>query len=218
MLHFIADLHLDHKNILIYDKRPFATVEEMNEVIITRWNETVADQDEVWVLGDVCWGDNATKYIQVLKGHKHLVCGNHDDKTRKASGWASVQDYKYLRIREIKIPHSAIVLCHYPFASWRNSHHGSLHLHGHCHGTFQSIGKSMDVGCMLHDYRPISLDKVIQTLAAKPSVPHHLTPAELDEAHSQITKICETKLYDTEPGLLPSWGGATNADEPGGAD
>ena len=45
-----SDLHLGHANIIRYCRRPFADVDAMNEALIERWNDTVADGDEVWVL------------------------------------------------------------------------------------------------------------------------------------------------------------------------
>ena len=49
---YIADMHFGHKNILKYDKRPFADTGQMDEEIIRRWNERVGGDDTVYVLGD----------------------------------------------------------------------------------------------------------------------------------------------------------------------
>ena len=37
MIYYTADPHLGHQNIIHHCNRPFADVEEMNEVIIGNW-------------------------------------------------------------------------------------------------------------------------------------------------------------------------------------
>ena len=39
MIFYTSDLHLGHANVIRFDKRPFADVEEMDQYIITRWND-----------------------------------------------------------------------------------------------------------------------------------------------------------------------------------
>lgn len=77
---FSADLHLGHANIIDYCNRPFASVDEMNEAIIARWNERVAPGDTAWLLGDVAMGNRAETLplLARLNGRKYLVAGNHD--------------------------------------------------------------------------------------------------------------------------------------------
>jgi calcineurin-like phosphoesterase family protein len=77
---FISDTHFGHKKILEYEKesRPFNSVEEMNETIIDRWNNTVRYHDIVYHLGDFCFGRKHMEIAARLKGNKKLVLGNHD--------------------------------------------------------------------------------------------------------------------------------------------
>lgn len=77
---YTADPHLGHANIIDYCARPFATVTEMNETIITRWNERVEPDDTVWVLGDVALGpiEESLALVSRLNGYLMLVAGNHD--------------------------------------------------------------------------------------------------------------------------------------------
>lgn len=77
---FTSDTHFGHKNILEYEKvaRPFATIEEMHEVMIDRWNSVVAVNDIVYHLGDFCFGRHWLAIAKRLKGKKKLVMGNHD--------------------------------------------------------------------------------------------------------------------------------------------
>lgn len=38
---FTADMHFGHENVISFDRRPFETVEEMDEKLIRRWNAKV---------------------------------------------------------------------------------------------------------------------------------------------------------------------------------
>ena len=77
---FTADLHLGHANIIQYCDRPWPDADAMDRGLIERWNATVADDDEVWVLGDVAMGriEESLRLIGELHGTKLLVPGNHD--------------------------------------------------------------------------------------------------------------------------------------------
>ena len=56
MNYYIGDLHLFNRNQTDegrnYDRRPFATVEEMNQYILERWNAKINNGDTVYILGD----------------------------------------------------------------------------------------------------------------------------------------------------------------------
>ncbi|MEK6881133.1 MAG: hypothetical protein AABY22_16050, partial [Nanoarchaeota archaeon] len=57
------------------------------------------------------------------------------------------------------------ILCHFPFLTWNKSHHKSWSLHGHTHGTLDSLNefsRRLDVGVDAKhcNYSPISLDEV----------------------------------------------------------
>ena len=42
---YISDLHIGHENILRFDNRPFADVNEMNNKLIENWNARVRSDD-----------------------------------------------------------------------------------------------------------------------------------------------------------------------------
>ena len=57
MRFYIADCHFGHDKVRLLDGRPFASVEEMDEAMIVRWNERVRKKkDEVVILGVLCLG------------------------------------------------------------------------------------------------------------------------------------------------------------------
>lgn len=78
MIFYTADLHFHYLPVL--ESRHFDSIQEMDEVLISNWNESVSDEDTVYVVGDVGYNDNHVPCdaLSQLKGHKHLIRGNHD--------------------------------------------------------------------------------------------------------------------------------------------
>jgi calcineurin-like phosphoesterase family protein len=78
--YYTSDPHFGHANIIRFCDRPFPGVSAMNARLVQLWNETVTDEDTVWVLGDVALGalDESLEHVGRLAGHKILVPGNHD--------------------------------------------------------------------------------------------------------------------------------------------
>lgn len=160
---FTSDQHFGHKNIIDGCNRPFSSTEEMDSVIIQNWNSVVGKNDIVYTLGDFSFHKNevTTRYLNILNGEIHLIKGNHDARMKKhiRDKFSSVSDYKELRPTK----QSLIVMSHFPFLSWNKSHYGSIHLHGHCHGTINNEGvKRYDVGVDSNSFTPVSLDFIIE--------------------------------------------------------
>ena len=62
---YISDLHIGHENILRFDNRPFADVNEMNNKLIENWNARVRSDDTVYIpLTD----EQVEKLLQATKG------------------------------------------------------------------------------------------------------------------------------------------------------
>jgi calcineurin-like phosphoesterase family protein len=155
---FTSDTHFgDHRTLNIH-KRPFPSVQEMDEALIGSWNAMVGEGDEVWHLGDFArkLGD-VPGLLARLKGRKHLIRGNNDPKAiGAASGWESVADY-----REIEEDGHFLILCHYPFRSWNGQHRRSINLHGHSHGKLKPMPRQYDVGVDAQAFRPVTLGELL---------------------------------------------------------
>ena len=156
VLYFTSDHHIGHGAARGFYRRPFASVGEMDRVLVGRWNEVVEPEDEVWHLGDFAVRQSAERImslLKVLKGRKHLVTGNNDDAAvTKCVGWQSVQPYA-----ELTVGGTLLVLCHYPFRTWRDMGKGAVNLHGHSHGKLKPLGRQFDVGVDVWDFRPVRL-------------------------------------------------------------
>ena len=79
-IYLTSDLHLCHNKPFVYEARGFDSIEEMNEEYVKRWNDTVNEEDDVYVLGDLVLNDPEVgiEYLKKLKGKIHIVLGNHD--------------------------------------------------------------------------------------------------------------------------------------------
>lgn len=158
---FTADTHFGHGGALGFYRRPFASVAAMNEALIERWNATVGPGDEVWHLGDFAIRQPppiVAELLARLHGTKHLVTGNNDPAaTIGQPAWASVLPYA-----EIEVEGVSLVLCHYPFRSWRGMNKGSVDLHGHSHGRLKPLPRQYDVGVDVWDFRPVTLAAILE--------------------------------------------------------
>lgn len=173
--YYISDLHIGHLNCLKFDNRPFSSLEEMKQTIITNWNSVVSSKDTVYVLGDMFWNNNeAVEVLQQLNGSIYLIKGNHDRVNAEMTSYFT----KITNYLEIKDEGYNIVLCHYPIAHWHNSDHGTIHLYGHIHAgrdsrPFESYAELMrqqgfpykcfNVGCMMSymNYKPRTLKEIL---------------------------------------------------------
>lgn len=170
MIYFWSDTHFNHSNIIDYCSRPYKDVEEMNKDLIERWNSVVkSGEDEIYLLGDFAYGglDKIAPIFRALKGKKHLIIGNHDEKNSsviKHLWWSSAPSH--LRVVKYTRPLTGekvkVVLCHYPIESWPSAHHGALHLHGHCHGRLKrKVPHRWDAGVDVEPF-PRSIEHYIQ--------------------------------------------------------
>ncbi len=173
MIYFTGDTHFGHKNICQLSDRPYKSVEEMDEALINNWNKVVGDDDEVYHLGDISLtGKPRTREILTrLKGKIYLIRGNHEK-----AAMACKSRFEWIKsCFQLHMNEHYFVLFHYPIASWNGLHKGTIHLHGHSHGSYSVPGKIMDVGVDALGYKPISIDAVIEAMNKKEihSVDHH---------------------------------------------
>lgn len=125
---FTSDHHFFHRNILKYQSgyRPFTTVKEMNATLISRWNEKVSPDDDVYYLGDFTFSlapEQTSDLLSRLHGRKYLIRGNHDASWLESCGFQWAKDHHDLSLSGGG-PYadllSSVRLCHYPYidAEW----------------------------------------------------------------------------------------------------
>ena len=164
----ISDTHFNHANILNFKDshgnpvRPFSSVEEMNDVMIDRWNEVVKTSDKIYHLGDVFFGPKPwiEENWNRLNGKKRLIVGNHDD----IPYIASHRMFEKIEMWRM-FPEFNLLLTHVPV-------HGSVlgerrfkgipmtNVHGHIHNNPSPDGTYRCVCVEQIDYRPINIDEL----------------------------------------------------------
>ena len=181
---YISDLHIGHENVVRFDNRPFADVNEMNNKIIENWNGRVRTDDTVYILGDFIWAkeSNWPFFVGPLAGNKVLIRGNHDP--RQFSSTTKRMFQEITNLKEIKDDGRHVVMCHYPIPFFRAGFAPTAYmLYGHVHQTLEyeyllnlrktvkanstgygtPSGNFINVGCMMPymDYTPRTLDEII---------------------------------------------------------
>lgn len=145
MNYYISDLHLfcksQTKQGANYDNRPFETMDEMHNYILTRWNARVTNGDTVYILGDIALRGSYAPLIGLvaqLKGKKVLIRGNHDDTKdyRYAQLFDDILDYKEIT-ENVNGKAYKLCLMHYPILMWNGQHRGTILLYGHAHNSIE---------------------------------------------------------------------------------
>lgn len=141
MIYLISDTHFCQKSIIPYCKRPFGSIDEMNEKIIENWNSIITNKDTVYFLGDFSFGTpNETRDIcNRLNGYKIIIRGNHDRDTDveyfKEIGFSQVFDtpqrlYYTDQYSDMKY----VILSHEP----QYINDNEFNIHGHIHDSLLS--------------------------------------------------------------------------------
>lgn len=166
MIYFTADLHLGHKSVIGMCGRPFADVEEMNEALVSAWNDRVHKNDDVYILGDFSFRSEVSpaEYLKRLKGRKHLIIGNHDrtwinkvDLSEYFEDWSSLLVKNFGR--------GKTTLCHFPMLAFE----GKYLIHGHMHNNtkraywsyLRTMDNAFNAGVDINGFVPVSFDELV---------------------------------------------------------
>jgi calcineurin-like phosphoesterase family protein len=151
--------------------RDFKTLQEMDDAIINGINSNVNQDDILFHIGDVAWGE---KYVRqymdrLICKNVYLILGNHDKCIDRDNSLKSLFKGIY-RLLDIDINGTPFTLCHYAMRVWNRSHHGSIMLHGHSHSKLEDLPESlsMDIGIDTNkELRPYHYDEIIKIMNKK---------------------------------------------------
>ena len=162
---FTSDLHLNHAALfweyLPNRRKIWNTVEEMNSGLIDRWNARVCADDTVYCLGDFALGPKEYHrgFVQALKGHKHIVLGNHDRSAKFSleCGWESATKREALVVNELRI-----LLAHHPREeALIDKEDFDYQLCGHVHEAYARRGRVINCGVDVREFEPKTLEELL---------------------------------------------------------
>ncbi|WP_344818301.1 hypothetical protein [Microbacterium soli] len=150
-----SDHHFGHVRISELAGRPFSSVDEMNAVMIERWNALVGPDDVVLQLGDVALGpiEDSVRLTAQLNGRRLLVPGNHDRVSSATQSKRAIERFRplYEQAGWTVLPElldgtrsgKRLLASHYPYSSdttgpdrhtrHRPADEGIPLIHGHTH-------------------------------------------------------------------------------------
>ena len=160
-VYFWSDTHFNHKcphwEVPLWKARGFNSVEEHNEGLILRWNDTCNENSTFFHLGDFIFGyDSIQNFKEIIRRVRfkelYIMPGNH------FSGWKQVFEEQRNNVwnvdgikRVIFVPNyletcingQPIVMSHYPILSFNGQSKNSFCIYGHVHGNLikNEIGK-----------------------------------------------------------------------------
>lgn len=154
MNYFTSDTHFGSERALTLSRRPFSTVKEMDEAMVSNWNNIVGKNDTVYHLGD--FGD--ITFTSKLNGHIILLMGNYEHKDFFL-GDLRKQFYCTFSEKSFSVPFKDFqaVCVHEP----ENADFKDFTLFGHIHKAQQIKKNGLNVGVDCHNFTPISEEEVL---------------------------------------------------------
>lgn len=204
MIWFTSDWHFGHDKEFLWGPRGLPSVYANSQAIVENHNSMVADNDDVYVLGDLMLGDNeyGLQMIKSLKGKLHIILGNHDTDTRIKlyEQLPNVVEVTYAKV--IKIGKQHYYLSHYPTICSNYDdkpyHNHMINLFGHTHqkGNFYWLDEYEEnpfmyhVGVDSHGCCPVSAEQVSEDI--------HKKIDELHKMHQAQEKLLEYEMERQE--------------------
>jgi calcineurin-like phosphoesterase family protein len=168
----VSDTHFGHAGVCHFTRndgvtplRPWNDATEMDEAMVTAWNERVGTNDKVYHLGDVVMSRRSLAIMRRLNGDKVLIRGNHD----------IFRDTDYREhFRELRAYHvmNGMILSHIPIHEESLGRFGT-NIHGHTHANRVMKDGVVDVRyhcvCVEQtpDFAPILFEDVIRRIEAE---------------------------------------------------
>ena len=174
---FTSDLHFGHDREFIYKPRGFDNIIDHNETLIKNINEDVAEDDNLYIIGDIMLGDNSLglEYLcRINCKNIYIITGNHDTDTRKElyKNCSNVKSVELAMLYKYKKYHALLLHWHADTANLddKSITQCLLNFYGHTH---QKTNFWMDtpmyyhVGVDSHKNHPVNIEQIISDINNK---------------------------------------------------
>ena len=160
----ISDTFFGRTQIIDIAGRPFDTVEEMDEALISNWNNVVSDIDTVYHLGNFAWTPViADDILKRINGNIKFILGDYDDALLEIADY-----YEGIEIIDkgiVKDYNHKIILSHYPLLDWPGKEKGIYSFHGHSlksNRTDLTVSNRVNVAADLNNFIPQNLEVMME--------------------------------------------------------
>lgn len=161
---FTSDTHFSQERTLELTRRPFNSVQEMDDTMIKNWNELVDKDDTVYHLGD--FGN--IHIAKKLNGKIILILGNYEVTDMEKLGM-TFSEYSNILINHYGF--HQVYEHHFNFVKDKNNlwylvhkpvEHNNLYFNmfGHIHRSVMIKPYGLNVGTDCHFYKPVTIETV----------------------------------------------------------
>jgi calcineurin-like phosphoesterase family protein len=190
MKFFTGSLYLGSKKLLStphpkpHSDEMFTTWTEYAQCLIDSINETVGENDELYILGNFTRRKPGKHRRRIKCRNVYLIRGDCDPPQASRHVFGAFPDMKKMKLRKGENEKgSSVILSHYPMAYWEGSHHGRGHLYARPQDKREKVFKNriglphqQSFNCCVEnlyewfgDYRPISEVRLLEILEHRKS-------------------------------------------------
>lgn len=175
MIFFTSDLHLGDDRLELYHRNLISDYSnDIDNLIISNWNNTVKDGDKVYCVGDIVYAPSLIGRLSELNGEKILITGNYDiDKLDSLMPYFDsvystlIMDLQYddlIKYPSVLARYKKLYLNHYPNRA--SNEFDVFNIVGHIHGLWQVQPKMINVSTDAWHFTPVSLDTILWKINA----------------------------------------------------
>ena len=171
-IYFTSDLHFNHDKDFIYGPRGYKNAIEASEDILKNINDTVSEDDILYILGDIMLGEKeeGIKYFNAIKCNNiHIILGNHDSEARMALYKTNPKVKEMVYATMFKHEKWQFYLSHFPSltGNYNASKRGEIifNICGHIHTKDKFLHMKQGLCCYhveldCHDNKPVNIKDI----------------------------------------------------------